>query len=122
MGKAKSGLGNSDNDMPSLKDFNHNDDSNDNADSGDLFEDWDEEDNDKFEKLSKEEHSYLLDNTLAVHETVSKVQVYFKVYVYFSDIVDMFFCSFNNFHLQLFIWLLLPSQHGDDSVRSMNLN
>jgi hypothetical protein len=124
MGKADSGLKNGDDDMPSLEDFDHNDGTDDDADSGNLFEDRDKEDNDddKFEKLSEEEHSRLLDDTSAVCETVSKVRVHFKVYFHLSDIGDIFFHSFNNFHLQLFIQQLLPSQHGDNSARSMNLN
>jgi hypothetical protein len=75
MGKADSGLENGDDDMPSLEDFDRNDDADDDADSRNLFEDRDEEDNDddKFEKLSEKEHLRLLDDTSAVRETVSKV-------------------------------------------------
>ncbi len=67
MGKAESSFENSPNDAPNLEEFDHDDDT-DNGDAG-LFEDRDEEDNGENESLSES----VLDNTLAVCETVSKV-------------------------------------------------
>jgi hypothetical protein len=72
MGKAEHSLENSDGDISSFEDFDHNDDADNDADS-DLFEDPDEEGDGEFEELSEEEHSRLLDDTSAVRETVTKV-------------------------------------------------
>jgi len=100
MGKADTSLKNAGDNIPSLEEFDHTDNTDDNADSGDISEDGDEEDNGDFEKLSKEEHSCLLDDMSAIHETVSKVTS--KIYLHLSDIIDMFLHSFNNSHLQSF--------------------
>jgi hypothetical protein len=71
--KADSSLENSDDDMPSLKEFDHDDDANSDADSGVFFEDGDKEEDKKEKELGKEEPSHLLEDTSAVCETVSKV-------------------------------------------------
>ena len=63
-------------DMPSLEDFNHNEDIFNEGNAGGL-EAKDEENNS--EGLSKEEHTLLLDDMLAVCETVTKVHYIFLV-------------------------------------------
>jgi len=120
MGKVDTSLENAGNNIPSLEEFDHIDDTDNNADSGDISEDGDEEDDGDFEKLSEEEHSCLLDNILAIRETVSKVTP--KIYLHLSDIVDMFLHSFNNSHLQSFARLLSRFQLGNDCALFMNLN
>ena len=72
MGKADTSLENTGNDIPSLEEFDYTDDTDDNVDSRDFSEDGNKEDNGEFEKLSEEEHSYLLDDMSAICETVSK--------------------------------------------------
>jgi len=114
------GLMNTGNNIPSLEEFDHTNDTDNNVDSGDISEDGDEEDDGEFEKLSKEEHSHLLDDISAVRETVSKILS--TIYLCLSDIVDMFLHSFDNSHLQSFTQLLLRFQLGDDYALFMNLN
>jgi len=120
MGKADTSLKNTSDNIPSLEKFNHTDDTDNNVDSRDTSEDGDKEDNGKFEKLSKEEHSHLLDDTSAVHETVSKVLS--KIYLYLSDIVDKFLHSFDNSHLQSFTRLQSCFQLGDNCALFINLH
>ena len=81
MSKGGSGIENSTGDVPSLEEFNYDDDTDDGVDAS-LFEDGDEGDGDgdgdsKSETLSKEERASLLIDTLAVHEMVSKVSLRF---------------------------------------------
>jgi hypothetical protein len=121
MGKAEHGLENSDGDIPSLEDFDHNDDMVDDADSN-LFEDQGEEgdgNGNGNEELDEEEHSRLLDDTSAVRDTVSKVRT--SLLSISLTQLTFFFGSFDSFLSQSFIQLLSPSRHGGDSARSTGL-
>ena len=79
MGKADRGVENSPGDMPSLEEFDYDDDTDDNGDAS-LFEDRDEEDDGegKSEMLSKEEY-----DILAVRETVFKVCLKISVFLFY---------------------------------------
>jgi hypothetical protein len=97
MGKVDSDLENGDDNVPSLEEFNHSNDTHDNANSGVLKEEEEDDNNNKLEKLSEEDQSRLLDDTSADREMVSKVGGF---YFCLSDVGDMFFYSFGNFHLR----------------------
>ena len=84
MGKADGGVEDSPGDMPSLEEFDHDDDTDDDGDAG-FFEDKDEEDDSEGESemLSEEEHSSLMNDTSAVRETVSKVRLTISVFMFY---------------------------------------
>jgi hypothetical protein len=59
--------------MLNMEDFDHNNNADDDTDLAVLSVDGNDDDDDKSEMLSEKECLHILEDTLEVHETVSKV-------------------------------------------------